>query len=150
MRSKQCNKEFGYQHSICSRTKENTENLDRFGRHRNFRMQPSQELPDANWFLDSSPALNTRTLTLFPICTAALFEKDVCTSQQTQYVSVTETNRLMLFRETDAVYCEKLKLIFDRQSVGQSVLVSVTHLGPAANFPLSLKFSIDSCGFVIL
>jgi hypothetical protein len=32
----------------------------------------------------------------------------------------------------------------------QSVLVSGTHLGPATNFFLSLKFSLDSCGFVIL
>jgi hypothetical protein len=28
----------------------------------------------------------------------------------------------------------KLKLIYDRQSVGQSVIVSGTHLGPATNF----------------
>jgi hypothetical protein len=44
----------------------------------------------------------------------------------------------------------KLKLIYDRQSVGQSVLVSDTHLGPVTNFSFSLKFSLDSCGFVIL
>jgi hydrogenase maturation factor len=44
----------------------------------------------------------------------------------------------------------KLKLIYDRQSVGQYVLVSGTHLGPATNFYFSLKFSLDSCGFVIL
>jgi hypothetical protein len=30
----------------------------------------------------------------------------VRTSQETHYVSVTETNRLMLFKETVAVYCE--------------------------------------------
>jgi thioredoxin-related protein len=30
----------------------------------------------------------------------------VRTSQETRYVSTTETNRLMLFRETVAVYCE--------------------------------------------
>jgi hypothetical protein len=36
------------------------ENLDRIGR--------SQDLPDANWLLASSPALNTRALTLVPIC----------------------------------------------------------------------------------
>jgi hypothetical protein len=30
----------------------------------------------------------------------------VRTSQETHYVSATETNRLMLFRETVAVYCE--------------------------------------------
>jgi hypothetical protein len=35
----------------------------------------------------------------------------------------------------------KLKLIYDRQSVGQSVLVSGTHLGPATKFSFSLKFS---------
>jgi hypothetical protein len=30
----------------------------------------------------------------------------VRTSQETHYVSATETNRLMLFRETVTVYCE--------------------------------------------
>jgi uncharacterized Zn finger protein (UPF0148 family) len=30
----------------------------------------------------------------------------VHTSQETHYVSATETNRLMLFRKTVAVYCE--------------------------------------------
>jgi hypothetical protein len=44
----------------------------------------------------------------------------------------------------------KLKLYYDRQSVGQSVLVSGAHLGPTTNFSLSLKFSLHSCGFVIL
>jgi hypothetical protein len=44
----------------------------------------------------------------------------------------------------------KLKLIYDRQSVGQSVLVSDVHLGPVANFSFSSKFPLDSCGFVIL
>jgi hypothetical protein len=44
----------------------------------------------------------------------------------------------------------KLKLNYDRQSVGESVLVLGTHLGPATNFSFSLKFSLDSCGFVIL
>jgi hypothetical protein len=37
-----------------------------------------------------------------------------------------------------------------RSTVGQSVLVSGTHLGPATNFSFSLKFTLDSCGFVIL
>jgi hypothetical protein len=32
----------------------------------------------------------------------------------------------------------------------QSVLVSGTHLVPATNFSFSLKFSLNSCGFVIL
>jgi hypothetical protein len=44
----------------------------------------------------------------------------------------------------------KSKLYYDRQSVGQSVLVSGTHPGPATNFPFSLKFPLDSCRFVIL
>jgi hypothetical protein len=44
----------------------------------------------------------------------------------------------------------KLKLICNRQSVGQSVLVSGAHLGPVINFSFSLKFPLDSCGFVIL
>jgi hypothetical protein len=43
----------------------------------------------------------------------------------------------------------KLKLIYDRQSVGQSVLVSGAHLGPVTNFSFSLKFILDSCGCVI-
>jgi hypothetical protein len=43
----------------------------------------------------------------------------------------------------------KLNLIHDRQSVGQSVLVPGTHLGPVTNFYFSLTFSLDSYGFVI-
>jgi hypothetical protein len=44
----------------------------------------------------------------------------------------------------------KLKLICDRQSVGQSVLVSGAQLGPVTDFSFSLKFPLDSCVFVIL
>jgi hypothetical protein len=51
----------------------------------------------------------------------------------------------------DNLVCmHKLKLNYDRQSVGQPVLVSGTHLGTATNFSLSLKFSLDSSRFVIL
>jgi hypothetical protein len=46
--------------------------------------------------------------------------------------------------------CLKLKLIYDRQSVGPSVLVSGAHLRPAINFSFSLNFPWDSCEFVIL
>jgi hypothetical protein len=42
----------------------------------------------------------------------------------------------------------KLKLNYDRQSVGQSVLVSGTHMGPVTNFSFSFKFSLDICYFV--
>jgi hypothetical protein len=44
----------------------------------------------------------------------------------------------------------KVKVILDRWSVGQSVLVSGIHLGPATNFSFSLRFSLDSSRFVIL
>jgi hypothetical protein len=44
----------------------------------------------------------------------------------------------------------KLKFICDRQSVGQSVLVSGGHLGLVTNFSFSSKFPSDSCVFVIL
>jgi hypothetical protein len=44
----------------------------------------------------------------------------------------------------------KLKLIYDQQSVGHSVLVSNAHLGPVTNFSFSLKFPLDSCDFVNL
>jgi hypothetical protein len=44
----------------------------------------------------------------------------------------------------------QLQLIYDRQSVGQSVLVSGAHLGPVTNFSFSLKFPSDSYRFVIL
>jgi hypothetical protein len=43
----------------------------------------------------------------------------------------------------------QLQLIYDRQSVGQSVLVSGAHLGPGTNFSFSLKFLLDKfnlCG----
>jgi hypothetical protein len=43
----------------------------------------------------------------------------------------------------------KFKLIYDRRSAGQSVLMSGTHLGPTTNFSFSLKFFLDSCGVVI-
>jgi hypothetical protein len=35
-----------------------------------------------------------------------IYKDSLRTSQETLYVSATETNRLMLFRETVAVYCE--------------------------------------------
>jgi hypothetical protein len=42
------------------------------------------------------------------------------------------------------------KLCYDRQSVGQCVLVSGTHLGPMTNFSHSLfNYFLDSFGFVM-
>jgi hypothetical protein len=59
----------------------------------------------------------------------------------------TRRNSVSLFWIPGQVIWLELKLIYDRQSVGQSVLVSGTHLGPATNFSFSLKFSSHSCGF---
>jgi hypothetical protein len=42
------------------------------------------------------------------------------------------------------------ELIYDGQSVGQSVLVSGAHLGPVTNFSFSLKFLLEIYGFVSL
>jgi hypothetical protein len=36
-----------------------------------------------------------------------IYKNSVRTSQETHYISATEPNLLMLFRETVAVYCEK-------------------------------------------
>jgi hypothetical protein len=44
----------------------------------------------------------------------------------------------------------KSKSHYDRQSVGQAVLVSGAHLGPATNFSFSLRFSFRQVLFVIL
>jgi hypothetical protein len=38
-----------------------------------------------------------------------MYKNSVRTSQETHYVSATETNRLMLFREISDVYCENHK-----------------------------------------
>jgi thioredoxin-related protein len=37
------------------------------------------------------------------------YTNSVRTSQETHYASITKTNRLMLFRETAAVYCETIR-----------------------------------------
>jgi hypothetical protein len=39
-------------------------------------------------------------------CVGRIYNNSVSTSQETQYVFATETNRLMLFGETVPVYCE--------------------------------------------
>jgi hypothetical protein len=55
----QCNVQFGNELSICPRTE---------GNHgKPWSIWPVAGLPDANWILASRPAVNTRTLTLFPI-----------------------------------------------------------------------------------
>jgi hypothetical protein len=49
-----------------------------------------------------------------------------------------------------ANYVGASKAMCVARSVGRSVLVSGKHLGPATNVSFSLKFPLDSCGFVIL
>jgi hypothetical protein len=63
--------------------------------------------------------------------------------------SETEGN-LLMDSEVLAEHVVKSKLHYDRQSVGQSVLVSGAHLGPATNFSFSLRFSFRQLLFVIL
>jgi hypothetical protein len=46
------------------------------------------------------------TYTVWAECRDFIYKNSVCTSQETHYVSATETNRLILFGETVAVYCE--------------------------------------------
>jgi hypothetical protein len=44
----------------------------------------------------------------------------------------------------------KSKSCYDRRTIGQFVLVSGHHLGSVTNCCFSLKFSLGSCGFVIM
>jgi broad-specificity NMP kinase len=44
--------------------------------------------------------------TVWAECRDFIYKNSVRTSQETHYVSTTEPNRLMLFREIIAVYCE--------------------------------------------
>jgi hypothetical protein len=44
--------------------------------------------------------------TVWAECRDFIYKNSVRTAQETHYVSTTETNRLMLFGETVAVYCE--------------------------------------------
>jgi hypothetical protein len=68
------------------------------------------------------------------------------TSQETHYVSTTEPNRLMLFtvrtiRNTNnGLLLVLVKRPAVSRSVGQSVLVSGTHVAPATNSPFSFNY----------
>jgi hypothetical protein len=126
MWSMQCNVEFEYQLSICSGTKETTENLDRIGR--------SQDLPDANRLLASSPALNSGALILVPIC-AFFFPfplKTITTFFFTRIVSCGRNDAYMhKYAYNYAYICKpksksKSKSLYDWQSVSQYALVSST------------------------
>jgi hypothetical protein len=67
-------------------------------------------------------------------CVQLLFTNSDRTSQETHYVSATKPNRLMLFRETIAVYCENHKEhIFShakaRGTKSQNTYTHTTHIG---------------------
>jgi hypothetical protein len=52
-----------------------------------------------------------------------MFQNGVRTSQETHYVSATEPNRLMMLRETVAVYCENRTKHVDCVGIMQSFSV---------------------------
>jgi hypothetical protein len=66
------------------------------------------------------------------------------------YTPKHQPNSLRLDDMSKSKSKSKSKSHYDRLTVGQSVLVSGAHLGPATNITFSLKFSSDSCVFVIL
>jgi hypothetical protein len=57
---------------------------------------------------------------------------------------------VLLFRMVISKSKAKSKSHYDRQLVGQSVLVSGAHLGPATNISISLRFSFGQLLFVML
>jgi hypothetical protein len=74
------------------------------------------------------------------------YENPVPVSKETYYVFTTKPNRLMLFGETVAVYCEDeatLRLTVS-QSVSRYVLVSTTIAGLATRYYLLSEI----CGLV--
>jgi hypothetical protein len=49
---------------------------------------------------------------------SVIYKNPVRTSEETHYISATETNRLMLFRETVSVYCENQNAEFQCVKAG--------------------------------
>jgi hypothetical protein len=74
-----------------------------------------------------------------------VLHKQIMGISPTLHGSRRKFNRHKLWR-----FLSKPKSYYDRQSVGQSVLVSDPHPGPATKLSFFLTFSLDSCGFVIL
>jgi hypothetical protein len=109
---------FGTSSALALEPRKTSENLDRIGWF--------QDLPDANWLLAISPALNTRVLTLVPICP----------SNQYHIASLLQSRGRSYF-------------ITDSQSVSQSVsqyiLVSGAHdqilLSPLFCWKIALLFN---------
>jgi hypothetical protein len=64
----QCNVEFGYQLSICSRARETAENLDRVGW--------SQKIPNPKLTSSQQSGIKYAKLNASPYLAVALFEKD--------------------------------------------------------------------------
>jgi hypothetical protein len=55
-----------------------------------------------------------------------IYKTSVCTSQETHYLAATKPNRLMLFRETNAVYCGTIRTIpvWTLWGIKESILAS--------------------------
>jgi hypothetical protein len=93
-----------------------TENLDRVGR--------SQDLPDANWLLASSPALNTRILTLVPVW-LLLYLKEVYMFVFTDlsfYVRTLDEHRTVVYNiceENTCLYAHTCIDICDYLNIGE-------------------------------
>jgi hypothetical protein len=108
MWSKHYNVEFGYQLSICSGLEENRGKPSLIGR--------SLDLPDTNWLLASSPALNTRTLTSVLICLLLYLGKtshtneDRLNNRRTDEGTITGTKIAKLWRGLH-------KFVFDSQYI---------------------------------
>jgi hypothetical protein len=74
----------------------------------------------------------------------------VRTSQETNYVSATELNRLMLFMETVAVYCENRTELTDTVRGQNSEMDSqnVTAGGVRSNQRISISYWTENVHFV--
>jgi hypothetical protein len=103
-------------------------------------------------FLGPHPTLNWKTTpfrlsataySVYPQLLEAVSNCNLVTRDPTG--SHSNTNVLRFLLAYGVLKQSKSMSNYDRQSVGQSILVSGAHPGP-----FSLKFSLDSCGFAIL
>jgi hypothetical protein len=129
-----------------------TENPDRVGL--------SQELPDANWLLASSPALITRTLTLVPLCGDSLFRNfHEFVLHRLFHVNTSDEQRIVLDKKGNAIPvrscggpygCETSRLphFLDNRLTDGSEVVNLTRqqaaLFPQEDFWYSFLLEVES------